>query len=199
MLLNILKLLTVCLLSIQAFGLNTSLVQNLGLVKIAEGGAVKQVWTSPVAFHLDNNNIAVYGKSKRYLSNVALYYLDAEHSNSFHKIILDEVWTYVSGDSFKILILKPNALPVIKILGKNFKKGEVPSVAVPSGSWMGGYAIHSHSGYTLFSLTDSPSFIQKDYAQEVVMGNKKVLVKKYPAFKSDINKVFAMNQNKNIK
>jgi predicted cupin superfamily sugar epimerase len=83
-----------------------------------------------------------------------------------------------------MLQLDPDATGRVVTLGRDVTAGQHPQVVVPRGVWQGS-RIALGGNFALLGATMAPGFDYRDYER----GERKTLVRQYPAFREEIVKL----------
>lgn len=102
----------------------------------------------------------------------------------FHKLTVDEIWHFYSGDPFRLILLYPDGETVEIIMGPDPLKGHNIQFTVPAGVWQAGELL-TDSEYALYGCTMAPGF-----TEEMFTGGTEIdLIPLYPQRESDIKKL----------
>ncbi len=143
------------------------IIRHLHLLPHPEGGFFKETYRSAETLTTSD------GKTRN-VSTAIYYLLENENKSHFHRIQSDEIWHFHQKDPLEILMIEQGEL-IVKTLGNNLARGEVPQVVVPAGRWFAA-RVKNASGYSLVSCTVAPGFDFRDFE----MAKKETLVKEYP-------------------
>ena len=66
---------------------------------------------------------------------IGLYCEEPLSHSLFHRLTLDEVWHFYSGDPFRLILLRPDGSTEDVILGPDPTRGHHCQVVVPAGVW----------------------------------------------------------------
>lgn len=107
-------------------------IEYLNLIKYTGicGGYFKEVYRSDVS--LKHNEETFNAASMIY------HLIQGKEFTPWRKYTADEVFFYLAGTSQIICYITPEGELIKTVLGNDFKKQEVPMVAVPAGSWLSG-------------------------------------------------------------
>ncbi len=112
-------------------------------------------------------------------------YADEPYSVScFHKLPIDEIWHFYSGDALKLVLLFPDGSCKEVIMGSDVLAGQVVQYIIPANVWQAGYMLPG-GRYSLFGCTMAPGFTGKAFEAGVV----EILVKQYPSQKEHIERL----------
>jgi predicted cupin superfamily sugar epimerase len=90
-------------------------------------------------------------------------YCDEPLSQSlFHKLPVDEVWHFYSGDPLRLVLLFPDGNSRDVVLGADPLRGHQVQFVVPAGVWQGGHLVPG-GRYALFGCTMAPGFTDTMY------------------------------------
>lgn len=99
-------------------------------------------------------------------------------SNSFsdmHRLAIDEVWHFYLGDPIELLLLYPDGVDELVLLGQDVRAGERIQMVVPAGAWMGA-RVRPGGELALFGCTTAPGYQISDFEA----GNAADLVARWP-------------------
>lgn len=106
---------------------------------------------------------------------LGLYCNEPKSISYFHKLSVDEMWHFYSGDPLRLILLYPDGTSKDVIL----RTANFVQFVVPAGVWQAG---HTLGEYSLFGCTLSPGFTDDIFTG----GSKKELLNLYPDRKEDI-------------
>jgi predicted cupin superfamily sugar epimerase len=114
---------------------------------------------------------------------IGLYCDDPPSHSLFHRLTLDEVWHFYSGDPFRLILLRPDGSSDGVILGPDPLKGHHCQYVVPAGVWQ---AAHMVPGglYSLYGCTLAPGYMPDIFEG----GTRSVLLATHPSRRSDIER-----------
>ncbi len=141
-----------------------------------EGGYYKETYRS-------GKDIIIRGK-RRPLCTSILFLISEGSFSRLHRLPFDEIYHFYMGDSVKMLLLFPDGNGKRIILGGGTRQGELPQFTVPAGVWQG-TRMKKGGKWALLGTTMSPGFSFND----LILGEKAFLGKKYPSFRNDISKL----------
>ncbi|MEM7131570.1 MAG: cupin domain-containing protein [Chloroflexota bacterium] len=111
----------------------------------------------------------------------ALFTLD--DFSAMHRLDADEIYHYYWGDPLELLLLYPNGVGKIVLLGTDFQAGMQPQLMVPKGVWQGSRPMLGGTyGCTLIGTTMSPEFVEAGFE----MATREELIRDYPSFTPQI-------------
>ncbi|MEM7356899.1 MAG: cupin domain-containing protein, partial [Acidobacteriota bacterium] len=88
---------------------------------------------------------------------------DAPQSFSdMHRLPTDEIWHFYLGDAIELLLLDPNGVDEIVILGPDVLQGERIQYVVPAGVWMGA-RLRPGGTFGVFGNTMAPGYSLDDF------------------------------------
>lgn len=127
---------------------------SLGLEPLPlEGGHFRQTWRGEVQSDGRPSGTAI----------LALVSTIDDDFSAMHRLPINEIWYYHSGDPVELLLLHPSRQKSeVVLLGDNIAAGEVPQLVIPAGTWMGGQA-KGDLGWALFSCSTDPGYVDSDY------------------------------------
>ena len=109
-------------------------------------------------------------------------YCDEPYSVSlFHKLSVDEVWHFYSGDPFRLILLYPDGSSRDVVMGSEPLKGQQVQFVVPAGVWQAGHMLED-GRYSLFGCTLAPGFTDDIFEG----GTRADLLSLYPERAEDI-------------
>ena len=106
---------------------------------------------------------------------LALFCEDPAGFSAFHRLPVDEVWHFTSGDPFVLFLLYPDGRREEVVLGPNVLAGHAAQVVAPAGVWMGG-ELAAGGRFALIACTMAPGFIPHD----VELGQRDELLRTHP-------------------
>lgn len=110
---------------------------------------------------------------------LGLYCNEPKSISYFHKLSVDEMWHFYSGDPLRLILLDADGSSKNIILGNDISQNQIVQFVIPAGVWQAG---HTLGDYSLFGCTLAPGF-----TDDIFMGgSKKELLKLYPDRKADI-------------
>lgn len=131
-----------------------ALVNALGLAPHPEGGFYRETWRSPLLL----NELA---RGTRAASTAIYFLLPAGTFSAFHRVASDEAWHHYDGDPLDLHVLDPNGAHSVRVLGRDFARGETPQHVVAAGAWQA--AVPRGERYALVGCTVSPGFDFADF------------------------------------
>lgn len=128
---------------------SAALIEALGLqILPVEGIWFRETWRNPApAPNGAPAGTAIYG----------LITDDPDSFSSLHVLEADELWHFYSGDPLELLLLHPDGLHTVAVLGPDVLAGQHPQVLVPAGVWMGADLVPG-GRWCLFGTTMAPGF-----------------------------------------
>lgn len=137
-------------------------------------------------------------RSPEYLPNgkpfgtgmIGLYCHEPRSVSCFHKLTIDEMWHFYSGDPLRLILLYPDGSSCDVILGNDPLKGQQVQFVIPAGVWQAGHCIESGK-YSLFGCTLAPGFTGDIFTG----GTRAELLNFYPDRKSDVMAFGITNNN----
>ena len=117
-----------------------------------------------------------YGGSRAAGSAIIALVTKSDFS-ALHRLKTDEMWHYYGGDPLELLVLHPNGVGEVVVLGPDVLGGQKLQYVVPRGAWQGAMPVgKARNSYSMMGNTLSPGF---DYA-DFEMGYRSELQKAYP-------------------
>jgi predicted cupin superfamily sugar epimerase len=113
-----------------------------------EGGRFRRTWAGPE------------DESGRPAGSAILMLLSADPGDfsALHRLPIDEVWHFYTGDQLDLLLLHPDGRAELRHLGS----GHLVQTVVPAGCWMGARVVPGGE-WSLFGTTMAPGFMPADY------------------------------------
>lgn len=93
---------------------------------------------------------------------VALLTNDPQSFSDMHRLPADEIWHFYLGDAIELLLLDPNGLDEIVVLGHDVLNGEKVQFVVPAGVWMGA-RLRPGGSYGVYGNTMAPGYSLEDF------------------------------------
>jgi predicted cupin superfamily sugar epimerase/mannose-6-phosphate isomerase-like protein (cupin superfamily) len=129
---------------------------------------------------------ARYGGRDHGLGNAIVCVATPREFSALHRLQTDEVWHFYGGTPLEMVLLYADGHGQTVTLGPNVMAGESPQFTVPHGTWMGAAPRSSAPGaYSFFGTQLAPAFDAVDFE----MGYRDELVRQYPAFAKDIERL----------
>ena len=121
------------------------LIERLDLSPHPEGGYFRET------FRDDDDSAEASSAS------TAIYYLLEEGDRShWHRVLgSSEVWHFYDGDPLELSLSDDAKSRDVRILGRDFDRGERPQIVVPSNVWQ---SARSLGAWTLVGCTVAPGF-----------------------------------------
>ncbi|NJN79400.1 MAG: cupin domain-containing protein [Anaerolineales bacterium] len=110
---------------------------------------------------------------------IGMYCYEPKSVSYFHKLTIDEIWHFYSGDPLRLILLYPDGSSKDVIMGNDPLSNQMLQFVIPAGVWQAG---HTTGEYSLFGCTLAPGFTDDIFTG----GNKEELSKLYPDRKEDI-------------
>lgn len=132
-----------------------TLIQSLQLQPHPEGGYYREIFRSGRAVLADQ------GRGERMALTTIYFLLEAGQRSRWHRVLSDEVWSHLEGDTLELLRFDPaTAQLTVSRLGPYAAETE-PSLVVPAGVWQ---AARPLGAYTLVGCTVGPGFEFGDFS-----------------------------------
>lgn len=112
---------------------------------------------------------------------LGLYCNEPKSVSYFHKLSVDEMWHFYTGDPLQLILLYPDGSSKDVILGSDPLQGQYVQFVIPAGVWQAGRTI---GDYSLFGCTLAPGFTDDIFTG----GETSELLKAFPDRKEDILK-----------
>ena len=158
------------------------LIKELKLQPHPEGGYFKETYRSLGEIPEENLEVAYAGK--RSYSTCIYFLLVSDEVSALHRINQDEIWHFYDGSPIRLHMISALGVHSEHIIGRDFKKGEVPQFIVPGGYWFAAEVINKDD-YSLVGCTVSPGFSFEDFE----LKTRKELVSLFPDKEKLISKL----------
>jgi len=136
-----------------------------------EGGFFRRTYTGP-----EMPEIAAAGpRSSRAISSAIYYLLFDEHFSAMHRLRTDEVYHFYLGDPVELLLLYPDGVGQVVILGSDLEAGQQVQLVAPAGVWQGS-RVRPGGRLALMGTTMAPAFAPEDFE----LGERARLLATYP-------------------
>jgi hypothetical protein len=140
------------------------IIGALGLEPLpVEGGLFVQTWKS-------QSESVIHGTAI-----IAAYTDDPDSFSAMHRLPVDEIWHFYTGDPVEMLLLHPDGSWSAPVLGPDVLGGQRPQLVVPAGTWMGA-RLCPGGVFALFGNTMAPGFQSESY----IGGERDDLVDHWP-------------------
>jgi len=136
-----------------------------------EGGFFRRTYTGPEM--LETAAAGLHGG--RAISGAIYYLLFDEHFSAMHRLRTDEVYHFYLGDPVELLLLHPDGVSQIVILGSDLEAGQQVQFVVPAGAWQGS-RVRPGGRLALMGTTMAPAFTPDDFE----LGERARLLSDYP-------------------
>ena len=124
---------------------------------------------------------AGFPPSGRSASTAIYYLLRSGQFSAFHRIKSDELWHFYAGSPLVLHVIEQGRLGTIT-LGRDHRS-QTLQAAVKGGCWLAA-SVGGKRSYSLVGCTVAPGFDFEDWE----MGDRNKLLKKYPKYRSTIEK-----------
>ena len=114
---------------------------------------------------------------------IAMYCNEPPSFSRFHRLPVDEIWHFYSGDPLRLVLLYPDGSSHDVILGSEPLKGQQVQFVIPTGVWQAGH-VAAGGSYSLFGCTMAPGFTDDMFEG----GTRDVLAEQYPDRLEDIER-----------
>jgi len=121
---------------------------------------------------------------------VGLYCEEPPSHSLFHRLTLDEIWHFYSGDPLRLILLKPDGSNEDVVLGPNPAAGHFVQYCVPAGVWQAGHLIPG-GRYALYGCTLAPGWIPSCFEA----GTRSALMASHPDRAEDIERWACPEEN----
>lgn len=153
-----------------------------------EGTLFKSSWRSEREINVDERNHGPAGTAM-----IGLYAENPESLSCFHRLQLDELWHFYSGDPLMLYLLYPDGSDREIIMGSNHSQGQVIQYVIPAGTWQAGCLVPG-GRYALFGCTMAPGFTGDCFEAAVASE----LVLHYPSKASIIQRLSINGQQRRM-
>src|SRR5512142_891608 len=118
-----------------------ALIEHLHLIPLpAEGALFASTYRSAQEF----------GGGKPFgTAIVAMYCDDPPCFSRFHRLPVDEIWHFYSGDPLRLVLLYPDGSSRDVVMGSDPLKGQLVQFVIPAGVWQAGHMVDG-GRYSLF-------------------------------------------------
>jgi predicted cupin superfamily sugar epimerase len=159
------------------------IIQLLDLKPLpVEGGYFRETYRS-ADFLEDKWLTNLYG-SRRCVCTAIYYLITPDSFSKLHQVRSDEIFHFYAGDPVILLQLFADGSGRREILGNNLAAGMIPQAIVSAGVWQGSCLLEG-GHYALLGTTVAPGFEYQDF----ILGDRKILITKYPQFKDEIKRL----------
>lgn len=142
------------------------LISHFGMEMLSgEGTYVKQVYAGGTDSAGVPAVTCMYG----------LYSDDPPSLSLFHRLTVDEVWSWYEGDPLELFLLKPDGTTAYEVLGPDTVSGQRYQFTIPAGTWQAGRLLPGGT-YCLYGCTCVPGFTPECFTA----GDRNVLIADYP-------------------
>jgi hypothetical protein len=153
---------------------------TLGLEPHPTCGFVTETYRSPLKIPAGALP-KTYGDDRPYGS--ALYFLVAPGAQIIlHRIRSDQLYHHYLGDPLEVLMLYPDGMGAVAVVGSDLAAGERPQLFVPANTFHTSRLGAGAAGYALLASTEWPGVEPPD----VEHGNAEELAAAYPDFHEEI-------------
>jgi Uncharacterized conserved protein len=104
-----------------------------------------------------------------------LYCREPDSFSRFHRLSVDEIWSFYEGDPFRLYLLFPDGSSKEIVMGGREKDGQVRQFCIPAGVWQGA-CLEPDSLYALYGCTTVPGFTPACFE----IGRRTELTVRYP-------------------
>jgi predicted cupin superfamily sugar epimerase len=157
-------------------------IKHLALTPHPEGGFFRETYRSEES--VPEAVMPGRFRGDRSVSTAIYFLLKRGQISRLHRIASDEMWHHYAGGTLLIHGLTPTGDYVQFKLGKESRRGEVPQVLVPAGTWFGA-TLRPRVTYALVGCTVAPGFDFADFE----MGDAARLKAAYPQHQALIERL----------
>ncbi len=93
---------------------------------------------------------------------IALVTSDPATFSDMHRLPTDEIWHFHLGDPIELLLLHPDGLDELVVLGPDVLAGQEVQHVVPAGTWMGA-RLRPGGEYGVWGNTMAPGYALSDF------------------------------------
>lgn len=154
-------------------------IEHLQLEKHPEGGWFKEIYRDEGIIFRDG--LPARYKGSRSYSTAIYYLLRSGECSALHRLISNEQWFHIDGNSLAIHTITPSGEYTKQMLGKNFDSGEKPFAVVLRENWFGA-TVESSDSFALVGCIVAPGFDFDDFE----LAERTALAKKFPEHKEII-------------
>jgi uncharacterized protein len=104
-----------------------------------------------------------------------LYCRSPDSFSRFHRLTVDEIWSFYEGGPFRLYLLYPDNTAGSVVMGADYEAGQLRQYRIPAGVWQGA-CLEENSSYALYGCTTVPAFTPACFE----IGTKKELLESYP-------------------
>jgi predicted cupin superfamily sugar epimerase len=87
-----------------------------------------------------------------------LYCRSPDSFSRFHRLTVDEIWSFYEGGPFRLYLLYPDGSTKEVVMGPDYTSGQVLQFCIPAGIWQGA-CLDPLSSYALYGCTTVPGFV----------------------------------------
>ena len=133
-----------------------TLISQYQLQPHIEGGYFKELFRTSEYVKVSSS-----GKERTFGSSI-MFLLPGGSKSSLHRLKSAETWHFYHGDHLNLLIVNPEGVVKIVLLGSNLEAGHHFQYTVEAGSWFGSY-MDDDSNYALVGCSVYPAFEWEDF------------------------------------
>ncbi len=86
-----------------------------------------------------------------------LYCRNPDSFSRFHRLTVDEIWSFYEGEPFRLYLLYPDGSTASVVMGPDYEAGQTRQFLIPAGVWQGA-CLAENSSYALYGCTTVPGF-----------------------------------------
>jgi hypothetical protein len=158
------------------------IVEKLELEPHPEGGFFIETYRSQGMISAENLGSEYNGS--RNFSTCIYFLLTSDNFSAWHRIKQDEIWHFYDGSPIKLHMINTAGKYSSQLIGRDFRKGELPQFIVPGGCWFATEVAEPDS-FSLSGCTVSPGFDFEDFE----MLSREKLIELFPDHKNVIVKL----------
>jgi hypothetical protein len=136
------------------------IVEKLELLPHPEGGYFKETYRSQGI--IPKESLTADYKSDRNVSTCIYFMLTSDNFSAFHRIKQDEIWHFYDGSPINLHMITATGEYTNQLIGRDFRKGELPQFIVPGGCWFATEIIEPDT-FALSGCTVAPGFDFEDF------------------------------------
>lgn len=136
------------------------IVEKLELQPHPEGGFFRETYRSNG--NISSESLGSDYNGKRSYSTCIYFLLTSDNFSAWHRIKQDEIWHFYDGSPIKLHMINENGDYSFQLIGRDFRKGELPQYIVSGGCWFATEVLEKDT-FSLAGCTVSPGFDFEDF------------------------------------